>query len=323
MNPIIKRKTLNLIHFVFNDFISESHKNLLLMKYSSYDDFMDIINDLIIDIYTIYYGNEDKMNYYLAYVSSMYFDNKDIKLLKENILERLELNYECGDCVLEENHQRLIKALLFICRELNKMKVDYYVVGSVPIYIKLNLGFKRYHTDVDIAINSRDVEQLEDIFRLCDYKFFDNRFCSQKFFDDKLNRVRGGHEIIAQDKSSSFSIGFYEFDRLDDGGMIKKDYFSEVIDGKLLHRVCKSIYSKEFVDLYYSQDFLKFLDIEFRYCNIEGIYVLKQKNKQDIYRNKDSFDVDFIKNNYILDEEKIKQMNELINEYSNYVIEDI
>jgi len=323
MNPITKRRTLNLIQFLFNNYISEEHKNLLLMKYESYDKFEVIVNDLIIDVYRTYSKDEVKLNFYLSYLSNKYFDGKDIDLIKQDILERLESNYEYGDCSLEENHQHLVKALLFVCRELNKRDVDYYVVGSVPIYIKLNLNFSRFHTDVDIAINSKDIDKLEDIFRACDYRLFDNRFCSQKFFDYDEKRARGGHELIAQDKSSSFSIGFYEFDRLDDCGMIKKDYFSEVVEGKLINRVCKSFYSKEFVDLYYSKDKLKYLDIEFRYCNVEGLYILKQKNYVNIGRNKDLFDVNLVEKNYNLDMNKVNRMKELIYEYASYTIEDI
>lgn len=323
MNPVTKRRVLNLIQFLFNNYVSEEHKNLLLIKYDSYDKFDVIINDLIVDVYRTYSKDEVKLNFYLGYLSDKYFDGKDVSLIKKDILDRLESNFEQGDSSIEENHQHLVKALLFVCRELNKRDVDYYVIGSVPIYVKLNLGFSRFHTDIDIAINSKDIDKLEDIFLASDYKFFDNRFCSQKFFDYNEKRARGGHEIVAQDKSSSFSIGFYEFDRLDDGAIIKKDYFSEVVEGRLINRVCKSFYSKEFVDLYYSKDTLKYLDVEFKYCTVEGLYVLKQRNFVNIGRNKDLFDANMVENNYDLDMDKINRMKELLSEYANYQIEDI
>lgn len=323
MNPIEKRKIFNLIQFLFNSYLSENHKNLLITKYNSYDNFDSAINDIAIDIYHVYSKEEEKLNFYLGYLSEKYLDNKELELIKKEILDKLELNLEYGDCSLEENHHRLVKALLFVCRELNKRNIDYYVVGSVPIYIKLNLGFSRYHTDIDIAINTKDINKLEDVFLACDYKFFDNRFNSQKFFDYNEKRARGGHELIAQDKSSSFSIGFYEFERLDNGGIIKKDYFSEVVEDRIFNRVCKYFYSKEFVDLYYSKDKLQYLDVEFRYCNVEAMYILKQKNYNNIGRNKDLFDIDLIEKNYELDQEKIKLMNNLISEYASYTIEDI
>lgn len=323
MNSVVKRRVFNLIQFLFNNYVSEEHKNLLMLKYASNDCFEDIVNELIIDVYRTYSKDKMKLDFYLGFLSNKYFNNKDIDLMKKDILEKLESNFDWGNYSLEENHKFLKEALLFICSELNKRDVDYYVVGSVPIYIKLNIAFSRFHSDIDIAINSKDIHYLNEIFENSNYKFFDNRFCSQKFFDYNEKRARGGHEIVAQNKNNDFSIGFYEFDRLDDGSLVKKDYFSEVVEGNLINRVCKFLYSKEFVDLYYSKDKLTYENVEFKYCNIEGLYLLKQKNYVNIGRNKDVYDVHLIECNYDLDNDKILRMNELICEYANYTVEEI
>lgn len=322
MDSVLQRRVYNLVQFLFNNYVSEEHKNLLLLKYSSSDDFKVIVNELIVDVYRTYSKDKIKLDFYLGYLTNNYLDNKDINVLKEEILSKLESNFECGDYSLNNNHGILKETLLFICRELNKRNVDYYVIGSVPIFIKLGIGFSRFHSDIDIAINSKDINYLREIFKDSNYVFFDNRLCSQKFFDYNEKRARGGHEIIAQNKDNAFSIGFYEFDRLDNGSITKKDYFSEVVDGKLINRVCKYSYSKEFTELYYSNDKLSYEDIEFRYCSVEGVYLLKQKNCSNIGRNKDLYDVNVIENNYKLDNVKIERMKELLFESANYVIED-
>lgn len=323
MDSVIKRRVFNLVQFIFNNYVSEEHKNLLILKYGSLESFDDIISELIIDVYRTYVKDKLKLDFYLGFISQTYLDNKSIDDVKKDVLDRLESNFECGNYSLEVNHKLLSDALVFICKELNKRNVDYYVVGSVPIYVWVDKGFKRFHSDVDIAINGKDIYLLKEIFENSDYVFFDKRLCSQKFFDYNEKRARGGHEIIAQNKNNDFSIGFYEFDRKDNGSIIKKDYFSEVVEGKLINRVCKYIYSKEFVDLYYSQDKIGYKDVEFRYCKVEGLYLLKKKNYVNIGRNKDMYDVNFIEENFDLDEEKILRMKELMSEYASYIIEEV
>lgn len=323
MDSVIKRRIFNLVQFVFNNYVSEEHKNLLIFKYGSMNSFEEIVDELVIDVYRTYAKEKLKLEFYLAYLSELYFNNKSLVDLKSDILDRLESNFECGNYSLEENHELLSDALVFICQELNKRECDYYVVGSVPIYVKVNKGFSRFHSDIDIAINSKDMHYLEDIFKDSDYLFFDKRFCSQKFFDYNEKRARGGHEIIAQSKTSDFNIGFYEFDRMEDDSIIKKDYFSEVVEGKLINRVCKYVYSKEFVDLYYSKDKLSYKGAMFRYCKVEGLYLLKKKNYVNVGRNKDMYDVNFIEENFDLDVDKISRMKELISEYASYTIEEV
>lgn len=323
MNHVIKRTVFDLVQFIFNNYVSEEHKNLLIFKYSKMNDFDEIINELIIDLYRTYSKDKLKLDFYLKHVSKLYLNNVDVSLIKEDILSRLESNIECGNYSLEENHRLIDKSLYFICSELNKRNVDYYVVGSLPIYIKVGKGFCRFHSDVDIAINSKDIDCLEDIFKDSEYVFLDKRLCSQKFFDYNEKRARGGHEIIAQCKDSDFSIGFYEFDRVDNDSIVKKDYFSEVVEGNLINRVCKYVYSKEFVDLYYSQDKISYNGVEFRYCKVEGLYLLKKKNYVNVGRNKDMYDVNFIEENCDFDKEKVMRMKELIVEYASYIIEEV
>lgn len=323
MEPIVKRKVLNLVQFLFNNYVSEEHKNLLMLKYGMSDSFEEICEELMIDVYRTYERDTLKLDFYLQYLSNRYFNGISVNDIKKKILDKLESNFECGDYSLVENHKAVESSLMFICSELNKRNVDYYVLGSVPIYVKLGISFSRFHSDIDIAINSKDLDVLKDIFKDSDYVYFDNRFCSQKFFDYNEKRARGGHEIIAQHRNSDFSIGFYEFDRLDDNSITKKDYFSEVVDGNLISRVCKYVYSKEFTDLYYSNDKLEFNGVSFRYCNIEGIYLLKQKNYMNIGRNKDIYDIHIIEKYYDINNERVLRMKELLSEAANYIIEEI
>lgn len=323
MDSVTKRKVFNLIQFLFNNYESEEHNKLLMLKYSSYNNFNDVLEEIIVDVYKTYLNDSLKLDFYLRYLTDKYFDGRDVEDVKKEILDKLESNFECGDFSLKENHIMVKNALLFICDELNKRDVDYYVLGSVPIYIKLGIDFSRFHSDIDIAINSKDIKVLEEIFKDSDYEYYDNRFCSQKFFDYVEKRARGGHEIIAQNKNNDFSIGFYEFDRLGDGSITKKDYFSEVVDGNLINRVCKYVYSKEFTDLYYSKDKLNYNGVSFKYCSIEGIYLLKQKNYMNVGRKKDKYDIRIIEDNYSLNNSKITRMKELIYEAANYIIEEI
>ena len=45
MNHVIKRTVFDLVQFIFNNYVSEEHKNLLIFKYSKMNDFDEIINE--------------------------------------------------------------------------------------------------------------------------------------------------------------------------------------------------------------------------------------------------------------------------------------
>ncbi len=321
MNYVDKRKILHLVQFVFNSYISEDYKNLLLNKYKGLSSFISFLNEFILDIYNIYYKDKEKLDFYLEYIANNYLDNKDISIIKEEIVSKLEVNFGCSDLSMEDNHKVLGDSLIFICRELNKRNIDYYVVGSIPIYIKINKGFERFHSDIDIMINGNDIDCLKEIFEDSDYILMDNRFNSHKFFDEKEKRVRGGHDILAQCKDNDFSIGFYEFSRYEDGSISKKDYFSDIKDNKITNYVYNNIYTKEYFDMFYSKDFIEYNGIKFRYFNIDGLYLYKSKNLFNEGRNKDLYDVKFMEKNCDLDKERINELKELFNSSVKYIID--
>ena len=43
MDPVIKRKVFDLVQFIFNNYVSDEHKSLLVFKYSKMNDFDEII----------------------------------------------------------------------------------------------------------------------------------------------------------------------------------------------------------------------------------------------------------------------------------------
>lgn len=320
MEYLERRIIFNLVQFIFNNYISEEHKKLLLFKYDNKKQFKEALDELLIDVFCVYQDDPKKLKYYLKFLSNKYLYNKDYLTIKQEILNRLELNINNGDVSLDDNHCDIIKTLLFVCDALNKNNIDYYVVGAIPVYIKLGLPFLRFHSDIDILINGNDIDKLQDIFRNSDFYFLDNRHNSQKFFDYKEGRSRGGHEIIAQKKDSAFSIGFFEFKRFLDGTITKRDYFSEIVDDKCINKVCEYRYSKEFVDYYYSKDKITYNGVGFRYCTIEGVYLLKKHNCNNVGRNKDLYDIKIFEQNYNFDIELLKQMEKFIHEAYEYVI---
>ena len=323
MNYVDKRSILHLVQFVFNSYINEDYKNLLLEKYKRLKNFDEFLNSFVEDIYYIYKKDSDKLNFYLQYVSSNFLNNKDIEILKEEVVNKLEINSSCSEFSIEENHKMIEKSLSFICQKLNELNVDYYVTGSIPLYVKVGNGFKRFHSDIDIMINEKDIIYLEDIFKSSDYVLMDNRFNSHKFYDERENRVRGGHDFLAQCKDSDFSIGFYEFSKYDDGSLIKKDYFSSIEDNEICNYVYNNIYTKEYFDSFYSKDCIEFNGYKFKYFNFEGLYLYKSKNLFNEGRNKDFYDIKFMESNYNLDMTKINGLKSVFDNSTSYKKERI
>lgn len=180
------------------------------------------------------------------------------------------------------NHEFLLEQLKHICDELNKIDINYYVVGALAGYIDCDLNLIRNHDDVDIMIPEKDIEKVKSIFNNSNYIFYDNRTTSDKVLSDKGYTEGKYHEVYAQYKYNDFHIGFLLYEK-DEKSFSVIEYFRDNNVQKKLIRILPIKY----FPLQYNDDFKIYRGIKLKTSRVECIYL----NKKNMGREKDLFDI--------------------------------
>lgn len=185
----------------------------------------------------------------------------------------------------EINLDFINNTLKFICEKLNDNDINYYVVGAIGAYIDAGLPLERIHEDIDIMIEEKYIDKLENIFKNTDFEFHDNRMSSNKVLNE-YGYTDGDHEVYAKYKYSDFHIGFFLF-HYDDNSYTITEYFNEKGKHKKLERTLPI----EFFASQYNDDWITYLGFKLKVVRKETIY----KNKLVMDREKDLFDIKKLK----------------------------
>lgn len=175
----------------------------------------------------------------------------------------------------------LLNQIAFICDKLNKISIEYYLVGAISGYIDCDLDISREHDDIDIMIPEKDINKLQDIFENTDYIFKDNRKHSNKFLNDKWYTEGKYHDVYAIYKDNKFHIGFFLYSKTDKEYSII-EYFKNNNKQKRLIRTLPIRY----FNYQYDDKFKTYRWIKLKTAKVECIY----KNKKNMTRDKDKYD---------------------------------
>ena len=122
----------------------------------------------------------------------------------------------------------------FICTQLNKNNIDFYIVGAIGAYIDANIPLQRKHDDLDLMIQEKDVKKLKNLFENSSFDFHDNRLSNNKFLNE-YGYPDGDHEVYAKHKERDFHIGFFLYKKNKNNYTII-EYFQENNTPKKLER---------------------------------------------------------------------------------------
>ena len=168
-----------------------------------------------------------------------------------------------------------------IAKKLNERNINYYIVGAIGGYIDAGLDIQRKHDDLDILIEEKYVDKLNEVFDGTEFDFFDNRFDSEKILNE-YGYTDGNHEVYALHKYSDFHIGFFLFTH-DEYSYTIVEYFRDGFNQKRLDRTLPIRYFK----YQYNEVPISYNGINVKVARKELIY----KNKKVMGREKDLFDI--------------------------------
>lgn len=199
---------------------------------------------------------------------------------------------------LKQNHKIVENITYKICKEFNENKIEYVLVGAVPVYLKLFNKLIRFHEDLDFLLNEKDISKIKQIFDKNDlgFAFNDKRFCSGDFIT-KLNSdgsvIRSAqnhghpHELLAQSKTSAFHIGFFPYEKIGEDYMVKTYYQDAKTQKPIIH---EKKYSEEKWKQEQNET-LMLKDQTIPCSNPQTVYDIKKYIFSIDHRKKDKFDI--------------------------------
>jgi len=174
------------------------------------------------------------------------FSEKEYDFIKENIPVR-----DSGMATLEENHKAVFDTLKSFCKLMNDNNVDYVLAGALPCYLQAYGDIARYHQDIDFLLNDKDLEKVQKLINEnTNYNLLHVipeggcKEFSQEIDCGDVNElakkgmeyadINGtGHEICAIRDKDEFHVGFFPFERTQDGKIIRKTYIQDKENGAI------------------------------------------------------------------------------------------
>lgn len=182
----------------------------------------NVCNELILNLYTM--KEEDVIDYFLVNINNLIetmrirpedvFNNIDLITslsdkysTKEDLMTRLNwlksMNMMDLQMSLSDNHKLVIEAF----DKFNQMigtKFDAYYTGGLMWYLATNHHLERYHSDLDLFINEKQLYSLYELVNESD---------EFEFISNMDNKEENGHEFKIQYKEPPMSIELFIWEK--------------------------------------------------------------------------------------------------------------
>lgn len=219
--------------------------------------------------------------------------NVDVDYLAKRYVWLKKMCIDPNMCHLEENHKLIYKIFDELNKMLNENNIEYYYTTGILAYLLVNKELERYHHDLDIFINMKDLEMLE---RICNkYNF--------SFERKEGDRGDGTRRIMLKMYYSGIidiPITVFMYVRENDNSIIQKDYFIAESGMEYVEYIynSSSITELSFSDIPNYHNNIKYYSI-----TLEALFMCKTGN-----RAKDIYDCNIFEKD--VDKDKLKRLKE-------------
>lgn len=305
-----QRKLQEAVNLIAKSIATPEQLQQVEIKYQQFSSLDSALNELMMDTYNSYKEDDLMRNYYFEYLKNRFsMDYKNVLEMEQKVQDNLAKNIQLGNMDLDQNHQLVESTLVQLCTRLNALEVDYYLVGALSCYIATKTPLVRYHDDIDIMLNEEDIEKAVMAMQGTDYDFEDKRYNNEKYFDSSEKRVKGEHELVAQNKNNEFHIGFFPFIRGKEGEIVSRNYYQTNENGETVTMICERPSSLEQTQLSYNETPVEYNGTSFKMSSLESVYNIKNHTKNDPGREKDAYDVTMLENSGMIDYKKAKMLH--------------
>lgn len=219
---------------------------------------------------------------------------------------------------LQENHMQIYKVFDEYSKMLNENNIEYYYTSGILSYLLVDRELERYHHDLDVFVNMRDLSKLEQICSKYNFSF------ERKFGDREDGTKRVMIKMYYKDLID-IPITVFMYVRNNDNSIIQKDYF---VDKNENYSVEYIYNSPSITELSFSNQPYFHNNIKYYSITPEALFLCKSNN-----RIKDMYDCEVFM--HIIDNEKLNKLKDCFknilpniivkfeeDEYSNYIFDN-
>lgn len=285
--------------------VTEQQIQSMIDRLIKMKDMQTVMDSLALNVDKLFGNPEQQKKFekcidYIASLSDGAYSREDIIT---QIQENKSKNYTPGNISVEENHELINDTVSQVCEKLNKLGVDYYVVGALSTFIGTQTPLFRYHGDLDFMVAEKDIPKVQEALAGTNYDFQDDRLDNKKRLENGVGHTQGEHEVIANHKENEFHLGFFLFRREQDNSMTVREYFmQENTQGEKVPMVLERHMPKELVDLEYTSETIEYAGTRFRVSTPESVYSKKMFTQHP----KDLLDIQALASK--IDKSKITEM---------------
>lgn len=197
----------------------------------------------------------------------------DYDVLKERYLWLKTMDINPNKIHLHENHQKIYDIFDRCNTMFNENNIEYYYTSGILAYLLINKELQRYHHDLDIFVNMKDLEKLEQVCE--NYGFIFKRQLGDRSDGTKRVMLKMYYENIIE-----IPITIFMYIRKEDNTIEQNDYF--IKDGNFY--VEKMYNLPLVVDLSFSDEPKYHNGIKYYSITLEALYLSKIGNRpKDIY----------------------------------------
>jgi len=206
------------------------------------------------------------------------------------------MNIDPNFCHLEENHKLIYKIFDAYSTMLNENDIEYYYTSGILAYLLVNKKLERYHHDLDIFVNMKDLDKLEKVCNKYNFSF------ERKLGDRGDGTKRVMLKMYYEDRKD-IPITVFMYTREKDNTIIQKDYFIDESRNKYVEYIYNSpqVSKLSFSDVPNYHNNIKYYSI-----TLEALFLCKTGN-----RPKDIYDCTIFSG--AIDKNKLKELEEEFN----------
>lgn len=212
------------------------------------------------------------------------------------------LQISAGTEPIKQNHKTAMSALISLAKLLNKHKIEYHIVGALPCYLLAEGELVRYHDDIDIIVDDKDIDKIVKLAKtspeLKNFLINDDREHSSSILDGfdengkPICKDENPHQVLFQHKQSEFHIGFFQYEQREYGTREMKTYYTDAKTQKTVvyypYSLTEDDWQKEYGQVISLKDENGEI-VEIPCSTVKSVY-----DKKDTDRPKDIFDRQFL-----------------------------
>lgn len=232
----------------------------------------DMLDILLYNIYEDTNCSDEVTNKKLKILANDY--NTNIDYLYKRYIWLKNMCIDPNFCHLDENHEVIYKIFDEYNKMLNENEIEYYYTSGILAYLLVNKELERYHHDLDIFINMKDLDKLEEVCNKYNFSF------ERKIGDRGDGTKRVMLKMYYRDRID-IPITVFMYIREKDNSIIQKDYFMDESGKKYVEYIYNSplITKLSFSDIPNYHNNIKYYSI-----TLEALFLCKTGNRpKDIY----------------------------------------